>query len=249
MTEIATEIDAYPDADPMGTAVAVRTFHAGTGLVSIEPVYEETAARRSENRLTSLVRRVIEVSISLIGLALLGLAMPFIWLAVRLDSPGPVIFRQQRAGLHGRPFTLYKLRTMVHDAEDLRDLVIPLNCMNGVTFKAPGDPRRTRVGRCLRRFSLDELPQMVNVLLGQMALVGPRPLPLDQAERLQPHERSRLDVRPGITGLWQVCGRNLLEHDQMMKLDLEYIENRRLWVDLGIITRTIPAMLRGRGAF
>jgi len=247
VTDIAARVDVYPDADAQGPAVVVAQLRTGTGLISV--LHEETVAPRREGLRVRFARRLIEVSIALIGLVLLGLAMPFIWLAVRLDSPGPVIFSQRRVGLGGRPFTIYKLRTMVRDAEDLRDRVTPLNCMNGITFKAPEDPRRTRGGRWLRRWSLDEAPQFWNVLRGDMALVGPRPPLPSEHELFDTRELQRLMVKPGITGVWQVEGRNLLEHGRMIDLDLDYVRNRSLALDLSIILRTLPAMLRGHGAY
>jgi exopolysaccharide biosynthesis polyprenyl glycosylphosphotransferase len=176
--------------------------------------------------------------------------MGLIALAIRLTSPGPVLFRQQRSGLHGRPFNMLKFRTMVTNAEQLKQELEALNEMSGPVFKLSNDPRVTRVGRFLRRWSLDELPQLFNVLRGEMSLVGPRPLPVAEVERFDdPADRRRLSVKPGLTCLWQVGGRNEVRcFKDWVRLDLEYIDHWSLWLDLKILARTIPAVLRGTGA-
>jgi lipopolysaccharide/colanic/teichoic acid biosynthesis glycosyltransferase len=167
---------------------------------------------------------------------------------IALTSRGPVVFRQQRAGFHGRLFEMYKFRTMVEGAEQLRDRVAHLNEMGGPVFKASGDPRLTRVGRILRRLSLDELPQLVNVLKGEMSLVGPRPLPVYEASQIKGAQRRRLAMRPGMTGLWQVSGRNWIDFEGWMQLDLAYVDRWTLGLDLRILLRTIPVVLSGDGA-
>ena len=169
-------------------------------------------------------------------------------LVITLTSPGPAIFAQERAGFHGRRFRMYKFRTMVEGAEDFRDQVAHLNEMSGPVFKASGDPRLTAVGRFLRKLSLDELPQFVNVLKGEMSLVGPRPLPLYEASRIKGAQRRRLAMRPGITGLWQVAGRNMVDFDEWMRMDLLYVDQWSLALDLRILARTIPVVLTGTGA-
>jgi lipopolysaccharide/colanic/teichoic acid biosynthesis glycosyltransferase len=223
-------------------AVAERAVHSAEESVV-------HAAHEVEHILAVMARRTLEVSIALVGLVVLGALLPFLALAIRLDTRGPVVFRQTRLSKGGRPFTIYKLRTMSHDAERRLADVLGLNIMDGPTFKAPDDPRVTRVGRVLRRFSLDELPQFWNVLRGDMALVGPRPpLPSEWALHDE-QERRRLAVTPGITGLWQVSGRSHCPHQRMVELDLEYVRRRSLWLDLSIILRTVPSMFRGWGAY
>jgi exopolysaccharide biosynthesis polyprenyl glycosylphosphotransferase len=167
---------------------------------------------------------------------------------IRLTSAGPVIFEQERAGFHGRRFRMYKFRTMVVGAEEFRDRVAHLNEMSGPVFKASGDPRLTPVGRFLRKLSLDEIPQLVNVLKGEMSLVGPRPLPLYEAGRIKGAQRRRLAMRPGITGLWQVGGRNMVDFDEWMRMDLLYVDQWSLALDLKILARTIPVVVSGTGA-
>jgi exopolysaccharide biosynthesis polyprenyl glycosylphosphotransferase len=170
-------------------------------------------------------------------------------IAVKLSSRGPILFRQTRCGLNGRRFTLYKFRTMYQGADQRLDEVAHLNEVNGPAFKARKDPRITAVGRWLRRWSIDELPQLVNVLKGQMSLVGPRPPIPAEVERYQRWQRRRLSMKPGITGLWQVSGRaGIGEFDDWIEFDLRYIDQWSLWLDFKILLKTIPAVLFARGA-
>jgi exopolysaccharide biosynthesis polyprenyl glycosylphosphotransferase len=171
-------------------------------------------------------------------------------LAIKLTSPGPIFFRQERSGLNGRPFTMLKFRSMVTNAEQLKHELASLNEMAGPVFKVTRDPRVTSVGHIIRRFSIDELPQLVNVLRGEMSLVGPRPLPVDEVKRFDDcSHRRRLSVKPGLTCTWQVSGRNeVKDFKDWVRLDLEYIDNWSLWLDLKILLRTIPVVLIGTGA-
>ena len=187
------------------------------------------------------------------ALFLLVVSSPFLIVAaltVKLTSPGPVIFRQERSGLNGRPFTMYKFRTMVTDAEQRKQELAAFNEMSGPVFKVANDPRITPVGRWLRKTSLDEFPQLFNVLRGEMSLVGPRPLPVDETRRFDDFaHRRRLSVRPGLTCLWQISGRNnVRDFREWVRLDLEYIDNWSIWLDLQILLRTIPVVLLGSGA-
>lgn len=175
--------------------------------------------------------------------------MRSIALVVKLTSRGPVLFVQERCGLNGRRFRLHKFRTMVPDAEARRAEVEHLNQVNGHAFKASDDPRITGIGRLLRRFSLDELPQLFNILKGDMSLVGPRPPIPDEVSQYQRWQRRRLSMKPGLTGLWQVSGRaDLEDFDRWIRLDLSYIDQWSPWLDLKILLKTIPAVLSGRGA-
>jgi exopolysaccharide biosynthesis polyprenyl glycosylphosphotransferase len=175
---------------------------------------------------------------------------PIIGIIIKLTSSGPVFFRQQRSGQNGQPFTLYKFRTMVTNAEQYRHELEAMNEMTGPVFKLTKDPRVTPVGKFLRKYSLDELPQFWNVLRGDMSLVGPRPLPVDEVKRFSDlAHRRRLSVKPGLTCLWQIGGRNqIFDFKDWVRLDLEYIDNWSLWLDLKILLFTIPAVLRGTGA-
>jgi exopolysaccharide biosynthesis polyprenyl glycosylphosphotransferase len=171
-------------------------------------------------------------------------------LLIKLTSPGPVLFKQRRSGLNGHPFMIYKFRSMVTNAEQLQHELAAMNEMTGPVFKIGNDPRITPIGKILRRFSLDEFPQLVNVLRGEMSLVGPRPLPVDEVKRFNDlAHRRRLSVKPGLTCLWQVSGRNnLSDFKEWVRLDLEYIDNWSLWLDIKILCRTVPIVLTGAGA-
>jgi len=187
------------------------------------------------------------------SIALLLAASPlflFAAIAVKVSSPGPILFRQRRAGLNGHPFMMLKFRTMVTNAEQLKQELAALNEMSGPVFKVTNDPRVTRVGRFLRKWSIDELPQLWNVFRGEMSLVGPRPLPVDEVARFDDFaHRRRLSVKPGLTCLWQVSGRNnVSDFKEWVRLDLEYIDNWSLWLDIRILLRTIPAVFSGAGA-
>jgi exopolysaccharide biosynthesis polyprenyl glycosylphosphotransferase len=194
----------------------------------------------------------VKRAVDIVGaVLLLVLTMPLlvaVSLLIRVTSRGPIIFRQVRSGFHGRAFGMYKLRTMVADAEQRRSEVLHLNEMDGPVFKAIDDPRRTRLGRLMRRYSVDELPQLVNVIKGEMSLVGPRPLPLYEASRIKGVQRRRLSMRPGLSGLWQTRGRSAVDFDEWMRMDLEYVDRWSLALDLRILLVTIPVVLRGTGA-
>jgi exopolysaccharide biosynthesis polyprenyl glycosylphosphotransferase len=194
------------------------------------------------------VKRVVDVVAAALTLLLSLPLWLVIGLLIRLTSRGAVLYRQRRCGLQGRQFTLLKFRTMVEDAEGRRGEVEHLNIMDGPVFKAPRDPRITPVGRFLRRLSLDELPQLLNVLRGDMSLVGPRPAIPEEVVQYQPWQRRRLAMKPGITCLWQVSGRSELNFGTWMELDLAYIDNWSLWLDLKILVLTAPAVFSGRGA-
>ena len=231
--------------------VALRPFpHTQPHLEveSLDGVPMVTFATTPTDTLALYAKRILDVTVAAAGLLLALPAWPVAAVAVKLSSPGPVFFRQQRCGLRGRRFELVKLRTMVEGAERRQDEVAHLNVMDGPVFKAPDDPRVTAVGRLLRRSSLDELPQLWNVLRGDMSLVGPRPPIPEEVARYEPWQRRRLAMKPGLTCLWQVSGRSDLDFSTWMELDLAYIDNWSLWLDLKILARTVPAVLRGHGA-
>ena len=194
-----------------------------------------------------VVKRIVDIAGATVGLLLLSPVFLLTALITYARDGSPILFRQTRVGLHGRPFTIYKFRTMAHDAEERLDEVAHLNEQSRVTFKATNDPRITSLGRSLRRTSIDELPQLWNVLRGDMSLVGPRPpLPREVIEYDAWHRR-RLSMRPGITGLWQVDARDDPDFDRWVERDLTYIDNWSPWLDLRILLRTIPAVLKGEG--
>jgi exopolysaccharide biosynthesis polyprenyl glycosylphosphotransferase len=197
-----------------------------------------------------IAKRFLDIAGSGIGLLVLGpLVMLPTAIGIRLTSPGPVLFHQKRSGLHGRQFNMHKFRTMMDNAEMLRVELETFNEMTGPVFKIKKDPRITPIGRFLRKTSIDELPQLWNVLKGDMSLVGPRPLPYYEVDQFQNFaHRRRLSVKPGLTCLWQISGRNQVGFDQWMKLDLEYIDTWSFWLDLKILARTIPVVIGGLGA-
>jgi lipopolysaccharide/colanic/teichoic acid biosynthesis glycosyltransferase len=194
-----------------------------------------------------LLKRITDIFASALILVCVAPLLALVGLAVRFSSKGPVIFKQTRCGLNGRRFTLYKFRTMVENAEELLSDVAHLN-VKTVNFKIPDDPRLTSVGRLLRKFSLDELPQLWNVLKGEMSLVGPRPAIPSEVEQYRRWQRRRLRMRPGLTCLWAVEGRDALDFEEAMRLDLAYIDSWSLAQDWIILFRTVPRVLTGRGA-
>jgi exopolysaccharide biosynthesis polyprenyl glycosylphosphotransferase len=197
-----------------------------------------------------LAKQVIDVVGAAVLLLLTVPVLLFAAIGVRLSSRGPVLFRQERSGLNGRPFTMWKFRSMVTDAEQRKHELEALNEMSGPVFKVTGDPRVTRFGRFLRRYSIDELPQLFNVLRGDMSLVGPRPLPVSEVKRFDdPAHRRRLSVKPGLTCLWQISGRSQLrDFREWVRLDLEYIDNWSLSLDFKILLLTVPVVISGSGA-
>jgi exopolysaccharide biosynthesis polyprenyl glycosylphosphotransferase len=196
-----------------------------------------------------LLKRSFDLVVAAAALVALSPLLAAIAVAVKLSSKGPMLYRSVRPGIGGASFACFKFRTMHHDADQRQADLESLNEASGALFKIRDDPRMTRVGRLLRRFSLDELPQLINVLRGEMSLVGPRPLPLRDFERLQAWHKKRYLVLPGITGLWQVSGRSELDFDDLVRLDFLYLERWSVFLDLTILVKTIPAVLRRRGAF
>jgi exopolysaccharide biosynthesis polyprenyl glycosylphosphotransferase len=196
-----------------------------------------------------LTKRSCDVAVSLTFLVLLSPLFLLIALLVKLEDSGPVLFTQTRVGRFGREFKMFKIRSMRLDAEQrLKELLDKNSHAEGVTFKIKDDPRITRVGGWLRKFSFDELPQLYNVLVGDMSLVGPRPPLPREVVKYSPAHRRRLAIKPGITCIWQISGRSEIDFSGQVQLDVGYIENQSFWMDLKILTRTIPAVLSGRGA-
>jgi exopolysaccharide biosynthesis polyprenyl glycosylphosphotransferase len=194
-------------------------------------------------------KRAFDFTVASLSLAVLSPVLLGIALAIKATSKGPVLYRSRRPGIGGQPFDCLKFRTMHSDADQRQEELEQLNEASGALFKIRSDPRITTVGRLLRRFSLDELPQLVNVLRGEMSMVGPRPLPMRDYERLQEWHRKRYLVLPGITGLWQISGRSELDFDELVRLDFLYLERWSVFLDLSIMIKTLPAILRRRGAF
>ncbi len=194
-------------------------------------------------------KRMLDVLGACFALVIFAPVMALLALLIRLESRGPVIYRSTRIGRGGRAFTFYKLRSMVKDADRRRHTIAHMNEADGPVFKIARDPRITRIGRFMRSTSLDELPQFYNVLIGDMSLVGPRPPIPEEVSQYEPWQLRRLDVRPGITCLWQISGRSRIGFQEWMRLDLEYIRHRSFKLDLKILLRTIPAVLSREGAY
>jgi exopolysaccharide biosynthesis polyprenyl glycosylphosphotransferase len=238
------------DEEGVRTRVSVDFFPHVNSRVYLErlgnaPLLTFAAAPHDEIRL--LVKRGTDIVLAAAALVLLAPFMLFIAILIRITSPGPAIFRQQRCGLNGRRFTFYKFRSMVRNAESMKPALEHLN-RKSTAFKIPDDPRLTPVGRRLRKFSVDEWPQLWNVLKGDMSLVGPRPAVPDEVERYQRWQRRRLRMRPGLTCIWATRGRDALDFDTWMKMDMQYIDNWSLALDWKIILRTIPRVVTGKGA-
>jgi lipopolysaccharide/colanic/teichoic acid biosynthesis glycosyltransferase len=195
-----------------------------------------------------IAKRVMDITLVVLALPLLVPLMLLCMVLIKLDSPGgPIFFSQRRTGQGGRRFRLYKFRTMVPNAEEMKKQLAHLNELQWPDFKITNDPRITRVGRILRKTSLDELPQIINILLGDMSFVGPRPTSF-AADTYDLWHTERLDVQPGLTGLWQIIGRGSTEFDERLRLDIAYMERRCLWLDIQILVRTFTAVLEQRGA-
>lgn len=197
----------------------------------------------------ALLKRLFDVFASLSALLVLSPLILLVAIAIKIESKGPVFFSQKRVGKDGRTFDLYKFRSMVSGAENMFEEIVAQKGGNIIRFKAKDDPRITRIGKIIRKLSIDELPQLMNVLIGDMSLVGPRPPVPIEVERYSAWHKKRLRVRPGLTGLWQVSGRSELPFEDMIRLDIYYIENWSLWMDFRIILRTIPTVIFGTGAY
>ena len=234
---------AFSPENPQRTELSLPTLQTNfQGMVCLPSRAHD--ARRAYDRW----KRVFDVCGCL---CLLPVAIPLMLgcaVAVWTEDRGPIVFRQLRTGKYGRRFTMYKFRTMKTDAEELKRKYAHLNQLSWPDFKIAEDPRVTRVGRFLRKTSLDELPQLVNVLLGDMSLVGPRPTSFG-VDTYALHHTERLEVAPGVTGLWQISGRSDLDFDERLRLDVEYIEKRSLWLDVRILLGTVTAVIRPRGAY
>jgi exopolysaccharide biosynthesis polyprenyl glycosylphosphotransferase len=237
-------VEAWLIADFVKTAIAKPAIEAVGGRPVL--VFRSTP----DASWALLGKRAIDLVGAVIGLALTSWLMILTALLIKLTSPGPVLFRQLRGGRHGKPFMMYKFRSMRTDAEMRRAEFQAFNQMSGPVFKLEDDPRVTPIGRLIRKLSIDELPQLYNVLRGDMSLVGPRPLPLYEVEKFETtSQRRRLSVQPGLTCLWQISGRNEIKNFQdWVKLDLKYIDNWSLWLDIKILCKTIPVVLLGKGA-
>ena len=227
-------------SEPLNDAVShtKRPWYQGAKVASKAQNGQEAYKR---------VKRVIDLVVCVVAMPAIVLILALCCLAIRIDSPGPIFFFQYRTGRGGRRFKMYKLRTMVKNADELKEKYMHLNVLTYPDFKIINDPRITRVGRFLRKTSLDELPQILNVLRGDMSLIGPRPTSFCSSTYSLWHT-ARLEAKPGLTGLWQVSGRNEIDFDDRVRLDIAYMRNRSMWLDLQILCRTVGTVFNGRGA-
>ena len=240
-----------PITDPSSSAIAgARTLVQSTARVRLADTDRAPLiSALPGGAYVAWGKRLLDLGVSFVAGVIVLPFVPFIALAVRLDSPGPLLYRSVRLGRKGRPFVFYKFRSMVVGAHESARYVRHLNEIEGPVFKSARDPRVTRVGRFLRRTSIDELPQLWNVLRGDMTLVGPRPPIPEEVEAYEPWQRLRLEVKPGITCLWQVSGRSKLGFAEWMRLDIQYIQAMSLRTDFKILLRTVPAVLSREGAY
>ncbi len=242
---MASFLERSKDADLEGLLKELSSRAAGNTRRSLR-----LKAWKFTVRSTYVVKRIIDILGSLAGMVILSPLFLGIALAIKLTSPGPVIFSQIRVGRYGRHFKFYKFRSMYKDAEERKAALLAKNeSKDGVIFKMKDDPRITKVGRFIRRASIDELPQLWNVFIGDMSLVGPRPPVPKEVEEYTLEDRKRLDVIPGITCLWQVMGRSEIPFREQVRLDKEYILASGIWKDIAILFKTIPAILGGKGAY
>lgn len=245
LSELGVHVDLVPSwSDVVGTRF---DLHEMEGMPLL------TMPRPSLGRSSFRLKRALDLAGSTVALVFLAPVLGACAIAIKLDSPGPVLFRQRRIGRDDQPFEVFKFRSMEIDADDRKDQIAQLNFHGGANergmFKIRDDPRITRVGRFLRRYSLDELPQLLNILRGDMSLVGPRPLIETEDRRIEGRFRRRLDLTPGLTGLWQAHGRSEIPFEEMVSLDYLYVTNWSLWGDIKLLVRTCSAVVRGRGAY
>jgi exopolysaccharide biosynthesis polyprenyl glycosylphosphotransferase len=249
--------ETLPRLEAMGVTVRLsldfykprqsRTMFGYLGEDQSVPVI--TYYRMSLNPMHLFLKRLLDVVGSTVGLAITAVLFPFVALAIKLDSPGPIGFRQKRVGRNGRIFTCFKFRTMYVDAEERKKELMARNEMSGAIFKIKDDPRITRVGSFLRKTSLDELPQFWNIFKGEMSLVGTRPPTPDEVEKYEEWHRGRISIKPGLTGMWQTSGRNLVnDFDKICHLDMSYIDNWSLWLDIKLLCKTVGMVAFGVGA-
>jgi len=228
----------YPELKELITEPASSIVEEPSGSLAVE-----------KKRSFDIFKRFTDIAIAALILLLVLPVIPVIILLIKLDSPGPVLFRQKRVGKDGREFDFFKFRSMRVGAENVIASLRPLSGVDGPVFKLKDDPRVTGTGRFLRRSSLDELPQLLNVLKGEMSIVGPRPNLPSEVSQYLPWQRRRLDVTPGITCYWQIAGRSHIGFQEWMRLDLEYIRSRSLVTDMKIMLKTIPAVIARKGAY
>ena len=217
--------------------------------IRIDKSIETESYQGGENKIYNICKRLIDIFGSIFGLILFSPVFLIVAILIKIEDPkGKVFFGQERCGKYPTTFKMYKFRSMVHNAEELLEQLQDKNEMNGPVFKIKDDPRITKVGKFIRKTSIDELPQLINVLKGDMSFVGPRPALIKEVEQYNSYQMQRLSVKPGITCYWQVSGRNNIDFDEWVELDLKYIRERNLWLDIKLIFMTIPALLGDKNA-
>lgn len=222
---------------------------AAVQSLQIEEICEHYQLERNESDVYRTVKRAIDIIFSLTAIIILSPVFVLIAIAIKLDDPrGPVLFVQERCGKHPEIFKMYKFRSMIYNAEELLIFLKNSNEVSGPAFKMKNDPRITRVGRFIRKTSLDELPQLFNILKGDMSLVGPRPPIPREVKQYTPYQMQRLAVTPGLTCYWQILGRSSIGFDEWVEMDLKYIRERSLWLDIKLILKTVPCLLGDRNA-
>lgn len=210
--------------------------------------YNSTFETKDEKVIYIYLKRIIDLVCSLIGIIALSPVFLIVGIIIKLDSKGSAIFSQKRVGKGGKEFKMYKFRSMVVNAEELKEKLLHQNEMSGPMFKMKDDPRITKIGRFIRKTSIDELPQLINVIKGDMSLVGPRPSLPKEVAKFEPWMMRRLDVKPGLTCYWQVSGRNNIDFDDWMKLDIKYVQDRSLWLDIKLIFKTFFVLFGDKNA-
>ena len=208
----------------------------------------EVIENERSNTLYEVIKRIIDIVASFTGLILLSPLMLIVSILIKLESKGEVIFKQKRVGLNGKEFYMYKFRSMVINAEELKAALESQNEMSGPMFKIKDDPRITKIGKFIRKTSIDELPQLINVIKGDMSLVGPRPSLPKEVAQFEDWMHRRLEVKPGLTCYWQVSGRNNIDFEDWMKLDIKYVEERKLWIDIKLIFKTVGVLFGDKNA-
>lgn len=248
INELITSIRKYD----IQIKIIPELFELVTSSISFDQAYDYPCIEIVKTPLRGLnlfLKRAADIILSLLGIIMISPILMIVALFIKFDSKGPVFIHQKRIGKNGAPFHMHKFRSMVNNAEELKEQLEKYNEADGPAFKMKNDPRITRVGRFIRKFSIDELPQLFNVLKGEMSLIGPRPPLPNEVEQYSDFQWRRLDIRPGITGLWQVSGRSDINFDEWVKLDLYYIEKWSISLELKILIKTIPVVLKGEGAY
>ena len=253
VTVTAEVVKGYPmtenkarDSKDSGNSAKILHYKKGDRINGINSKTETVEVNQS--LAYRFIKRFFDIVLSLIALVVLSPVFLLTAIAIKIEDGAPVIFTQTRSGLNGKVFKMYKFRSMVKNAPELHKELLAKNELDGPAFKMKDDPRITKVGKIIRKTSIDELPQLINIIKGEMSIVGPRPLPVYETENCTPYQKQRLKVKPGLTCYWQVSGRNDIGFDEWIELDLKYIREASVWTDLKLIFMTFWAVFTGKGA-